>query len=53
MVLRKLKMETSIHVVLITSSGPDFCNGIDFPSLIHDNMAQRLESAMTIVSNLQ
>ncbi|XP_046635526.1 uncharacterized protein LOC124314395 isoform X4 [Daphnia pulicaria] len=53
MVLRKLKMETSIHVVLITSSGPDFCNGIDFPSLIHDNMAQRLESAMTTVSNLQ
>ncbi|XP_046439540.1 uncharacterized protein LOC124190745 isoform X2 [Daphnia pulex] len=53
LLLRKLKMETSIHVVLITSSGPDFCNGIDFPSLIHENMAQRLESAMTIVSNLQ
>jgi enoyl-CoA hydratase/carnithine racemase len=53
MVFRKLKVESSIRVVLITSSGPDFCNGIDFPFLISENMGQRLENAVALVGNVQ
>ncbi|XP_057373967.1 uncharacterized protein LOC130694877 isoform X2 [Daphnia carinata] len=53
MLLRKLKMEPQIHVVLFTSAGPDFCTGIDFPSLIHDNMASRLESSISMVNHIQ
>ena len=45
LLLRLLKSQDDINVVLFTSSGPDFCTGLDLHSLIDDDLSKRLDAA--------
>lgn len=51
--LRKLKTETEIQVVLVTSAGPEFCTGVDLSTLIHEKQEDRKEMARTMSNVIQ
>ena len=53
MLLRKLKMEHKVHLVLITSSGLNFCTGIDLVPLVSENKADRLEAVHSTTNCIQ
>lgn len=40
---KKLKTETKVNVVLITSAGSDFCKGIDLPTIINNGLSSRFD----------
>ncbi len=51
--LRQLKSEKDVHVVLITSGGPEFCTGIDISTLMNDSIPARKECARNISNIIQ
>lgn len=53
MLLRQLKAEKEVNVVLITSGGPEFCTGIDFSALLSDSIPTRKENARNIANIVQ
>ena len=51
--LRKLKMEPKVHLILISSSGLNFCTGIDLVPLVSENMSERLQATYDTTNGIQ
>jgi enoyl-CoA hydratase/carnithine racemase len=51
--LRQVKAEKDVHVILVTSGGPEFCTGIDISTLISDSIPVRKENARILANIIQ
>lgn len=52
-VLSQLKRDEGCRVVLLTSAGSSFCQGIDFHSLLHTNADKRRTAAQDLAQALK
>lgn len=51
--LGQLKTESSCKVVMLTSAGDAFSNGIDFTSLVQNTVADRKQSSSDLLTALK
>lgn len=51
--LGQLKTEANCKVVLVTSAGETFSNGIDFSSLVQNTIADRKQSCSDLLTALK
>ena len=53
MLLQRLKVEPKVNLVVITSSGFNFCTGIDLVPLVAENMDERWKAVEDTTNSIQ
>ena len=53
MLLQRLKFEPNLDLVVITSSGMNFCTGVDLVPLVAENMDERWKAVQDTTHCIQ